>query len=583
MRCETSFFSLTLYKKLLTRYWPMWAVWLVIWLSALPISLLNASDAPPSQLSRMAADFAHYTTGASLAITFAAIIVAVGVFFYLFKGKAMTLMGALPLRREGLFATACAAGLSILLFPLVAVVLVTIPVEAALGCLNVPALLKFLGGCALTGFFWFSFAALCCVISGSAVASAAFYFIFNGVVSVMFMLLDSLCDLFFYGFGGFPYAVGAAVDWCTPAFNLFRSGADWWERAWIYAGVGFLMLLAALGLHHIRRAERAGDLVSFTALRYAFKVCVILCGGLSLGMLFTALFFGRLDIQSIGLPLTLCCCAAAVLCAFVAEMLLKKTFRVWKSWRWAVVSVLVFALGLAVPQYDLIGYVDRVPAPDRVAQATASFSGAEISSLASGGLVYRGEEAVTALERLHRYAVEHRGEESEGGELISNYRLNVTYTLKSGFTLTRAYEFWASDSPQGEAFLALYRDAIAAGKATFVPVDPAPQSASISWYRDDFSTGVSLESADAAELLAAVMEDVEAGRYAVRDGGAQPKTQVTLTFAWQDTWGKNILQSFTCSSLTTSANAAAARFYPTDPALMDYSGDPLAAGTEIVD
>lgn len=583
MRCETSFFSLTLYKKLLTRYWPMWAVWLVIWLSALPISLLNASDAPPSQLSRMAADFAHYTTGASLAITFAAIIVAVGVFFYLFKGKAMTLMGALPLRREGLFATACAAGLSILLFPLVAVVLVTIPVEAALGCLNVPALLKFLGGCALTGFFWFSFAALCCVISGSAVVSAAFYFIFNGVVSVMFMLLDSLCDLFFYGFGGFPYAVGAAVDWCTPAFNLFRSGADWWERAWIYAGVGFLMLLAALGLHHIRRAERTGDLVSFTALRYAFKVCVILCGGLSLGMLFTALFFGRLDIQSIGLPLTLCCCAAAVLCAFVAEMLLKKTFRVWKSWRWAAAAALAFALGLAVPQYDLIGYVDRVPAPDRVTEAVASFSGAEISSLASGGLVYRGEEAVTALERLHRYALEHRRGEETPGEYMGSYRVELSYTLKSGFTLTRSYSFSPGDSPQGHALVDLIHEAVAAGKATFTPPSLSPSGGAITWNNGDYSTGVSVEAPAADDLLAAVMEDVEAGRYAVPVGDPEPAA-VILTFYWEDIWGSSTRQNFYCSPSTTATNAAVTRLYPSVPdQLVLPDTEALGGGEEIVD
>ena len=36
-----SFFDLTLYKKDLTRFWPLWALYTVIWLFILPFSLIN--------------------------------------------------------------------------------------------------------------------------------------------------------------------------------------------------------------------------------------------------------------------------------------------------------------------------------------------------------------------------------------------------------------------------------------------------------------------------------------------------------------------------------------------------------------
>lgn len=582
MRCETSFFSLTLYKKLLTRYWPMWAVWLIGWLGAVPVTLLNNTDSTRSYLSNIAANFARFPAGASIFMACAAIIVAVGVFFYLFKSKSMNLMGSLPLRREGLFATACAAGFTILLAPLVVVVLITLPLEAALGCLNAPALLKLLGGSVLTAFFWFSFAALCCVISGSGVASAAFFAIFNGVILIMSMLVDSLLGLFFYGYAGLPYAVEDAVAWCTPIANLFRIGVgDWWERAWIYAGVGFLMLLAALGLHHIRRAERAGDLVSFTALRYAFKVCVILCGGLSLGMVFLFLFFGRVGSEVIGLPLTICCCVAAVISAFVAEMLLKKTFRVWKSWRWAVLSVLAFALILAIPQYDLIGFENRVPDPSRVASATAIFRGSEIDGLAFNGLIYE-QDAVEQLIRLHTYAIENR-DRPITGDYQGFFSVELSYTLKSGFTIRREYSFNLDDSPAGDVLQNLLNDTLTAGRASFVPVNRSPNTVSITWDNSNYGTSVSLGSAEAQRLLAAVMEDVDAGRYG--PGDSQSAVSVHLYFYWEDSWTSAESRVFYCTSTTTSTNAAIAKLYPTPPFSDElvYPEDAEFMGTEIAD
>ena len=41
MRCETSFFSLTLYKKHLKRNWPLWAAWLALWIMVIPLQIWN--------------------------------------------------------------------------------------------------------------------------------------------------------------------------------------------------------------------------------------------------------------------------------------------------------------------------------------------------------------------------------------------------------------------------------------------------------------------------------------------------------------------------------------------------------------
>ena len=51
---------------------------------------------------------------------------------------------------------------------------------------------------------------------------------------------------------------------------------------------------------------------------------------------------------------------------FVAEMLMQKTFRVWKNYRGFVVYALIFVLASVSVYYDWNGYASRLPAADQV-------------------------------------------------------------------------------------------------------------------------------------------------------------------------------------------------------------------------
>ena len=42
MRSATSFFNPTLYRKTMARFWPLWALYGVMWLFLFPLNLLNA-------------------------------------------------------------------------------------------------------------------------------------------------------------------------------------------------------------------------------------------------------------------------------------------------------------------------------------------------------------------------------------------------------------------------------------------------------------------------------------------------------------------------------------------------------------
>lgn len=558
MRCETSFFSLTLYKKHLNRYWPMWAVWLAAWMLILPVSLWRSSVwRGHESLLREAQEIADAIPVTGVIIGIVAPVVAVAVFFHLFRAPAANFVGALPLRREGAFATAFAAGYTMLAAPLVVVTVAVLAVEWALNVLVPGAILTWLAGCLLQSFFWFSFATLCCVISGNAVASVSFYAIFNGVVIVMVFLVQSVLSAFLYGFDQFGETVWETAMWLTPIYKTSLpdymlgqgiAAVTRFEMLWIYAAVGFLMLLCALGLHHIRKAERTGDLIAFGPIRWLFRISVTLCGGLAFGMLLMVILFHG-DFVDSGAYLAGCCAVAAVVSWFVAEMLLQKSFKVFKKhWKGAVVGAVCFIVAICAIDMDWIGFTTRVPQPQQVRSAQAYFYG-EADPIARNGLTYDAE-TVKDLIALHQYLVDHRDEDSG-----NNYgRLELEYDL--GLTsVRRVYSYWYPANSQVDT---LSDAAQHSGKPDFDISRGVPHVGDFSFTGPrGQNLGRDLTTQELAELWAAVVEDVEAGRY--HPAGSRYTDGGRIEFQWIQSDRRMAWQSFYVRPEATSVNAAIQR------------------------
>lgn len=519
MRCETSFFSLTLYKKHLKRNWPLWAAWLGLWIMVIPLQIWNRNV-----WHNNIANFVHYQpmdciTLLAPALAFFAALVAVTTFFHLFKSPAANFVGALPLRREGVFLTAFAAGYTMLVGPLVVVTLVTILLEGIIGYLA-PEILIFLAAGALNSFFWLSFAVLCCVISGHGVAAVAFYFIFNWIVPVMLELVQGLLGGFLYGFVGFGDGVYEACNWLCPVLQLTRHdwrnpmGFDDWNMLAIYAAVGFLMALCAVGLHHIRKAERSGDLIAFDPIKWLFRICVTVCGGMAFGTLFTLIIFDSVDLND-GWKFGVCCAVAAFLCYMVSEMLLAKSFKVWKHWKGAVISAVAFLLVVAAVDMDWIGFTTRVPDPASVKTVTASFSGSGTSSAAENDLIFTGEN-VKAITNLHQYLVDHREDDYQDKAHYLTFRVNY----KLGWTsLQRRYNAWYL---AGDELNQLLDAALAAGDVSF-PYDrdtpnylSAELCAPMENGDDAEYIGWEISTEDIKPVWDAVTADMKAGRYVLK-------------------------------------------------------------------
>ena len=427
-----SWFYPTLWKKNMARFWPVWALYGLVWLVALPLNLMTnyRGGGNWGGLDEGANHFANYTVlefagelSVILSVGFA-ILAAMAVFSYLYQSRSVGMLHALPVKREGLFLTNYLSGLSFLLLPAVAVFGLALLAEAAKGCLNAGALGLWLGCQVCYALFFYSFAVFCAMFTGHILALPAFYAILNGLATGLYVLVSAVLRQFVFGFSGIDGVERAAL-WLTPVAKLIdKVGAfrEWDEAgavvlairfqgfgyALVYALAGLVLAVLALCLYRRRSLETAGDVVAVSWVRPIFKYGVGLCAGLAFGSVLYAWLGWNLPQGAWTLLLFMLLCGA--MGYFVAEMLLQKAFWVFQgSWKGCVLLLCAMTAATAVMELDLTGFERRVPDPDRVTSLT--LHGPYTAPYDDGravGLDTSDPELIRLVTELHRAVVEEK-------------------------------------------------------------------------------------------------------------------------------------------------------------------------------
>ena len=590
MASGTSCFNSALYRKTLTRFWPLWTLWGVLWLLLLPLSQLSRyfdwvregrSD------SALVENFQEILSLQEVGVWLAALVgvlAAMAVFSYLYSARSACMMHALPLRREGLFLSQYLAGLTMLVLPLAAVALVTLAVGMAVvpswgWGQALPAVGIWLACMSGVCLFFYSFACFCAMFTGQLLALPVFYAILNWLAMVVNFLVTALMEQFFYGYQA--NYLPAWVEFLTPV-SLLRQACYWGVRdvyddgalvrglaapqfVALYAGIGVVFALLALWVYRGRQVESAGDVVSVPLVRPVFKYGVALCSGLCLGV-FTTQILGWYNTDSTSV-LVACVLLWTAAGYFAAEMLLKKSFRVLRAWKGCAAAMAVMAFLCAVCVFDLFGVETRVPDPDRV-----------ISMEADAGMGYPGDsgrltlttsdrgiiEQVTALHQAMVNERERVGTEA-GDDYIS---LRVTYRLENGSTLSRQYYSvpvfrdeidregtltWQADQILQDRTLAeqLYGfDGYEGWRLTEVDLYDVYQ------VREDFWDSIYLEqsTADLLQLWEAVRQDFREGTlgnhslFPPEDGESTADLWPSLQFYWEKPMEREDYQGLTTAA-----------------------------------
>lgn len=500
MRSKTSCFNGTLFRKNLSRYWPLWGLASfggAMFPLAMLLELLHNGFRFWSPLETRQAYYTVLSYGVPVISIVYAILCAMAVWSYLYNARSVGMMHTLPIRREGLFVTNVLSGLTMMAIPYTVTGVLTVLVTMLFGGFEPVGVLVTVLGVIGESLFFFGLATFCAFIVGNVFMLPALY----GLLNFIAVLTDFMVNLLAQGFCfGLNSSYSGTVEWLSPVVYLVQkiSPNSTYETQWVtdrlggqryetsvltsvtlengwliaaYAAAGAALLGLAWLLYRRRRSESAGDVVAVGWMKPVFRYgcaaySAILGGRLLYALLWDSFQSGRYFTV---LPMILCMIAGGAIGYYAASMLLAKTPRVFKTtWK----GMLAVALGCAAlcgaMKCDLFGVVRRVPAPDSVKLVNVYAAGSNyyltpgkddalieevralhqaivddrdyIMSTAEGRSVYAETE--------DSYAIDAPATESVSTSVSSfaNTSVRFTYTLNSGLKVERRYNLYLTQN-----------------------------------------------------------------------------------------------------------------------------------------
>lgn len=557
MQSRISYFNGTLFRKNLTRFWPLWGMASFLGCLVPLAALLQLAHG--WRLEPLEVTDGYYTVlnyWVPIISLLYAVLCAMVVWSYLYNARSVGLMHTLPIRREGLFVTNFLSGMAMLLIPYAATGALCVLITLAFGAFEPVGLLVTVLGVLGQSFFYFASATLVAFMVGNIFALPAIYFLLHFLA----VLLDWLLNTFAAGFLlGLTSDYSGAAEWLSPTVYLIdtlhvdTAYEEVWvkapqaayggytdyvlsevrlENAWVigaYALVGAVFLALAYALYRRRRSESAGDVVAVgwmkPVFRFGIAALAALLGGYLLYQLFWAGFQNGESCDA--LPMAVCMVVAGAIGYYIASMLLAKSLRVFRgSWK----GLLPVAVGCAalccVLRFDLLGISARVPAISEVSRV-------ELYVANNSYTFYPGEEdeLLEQVRALHSaiaadadyiqsgYRAYVEDLEAAGEAELSYYNyMRLTYTLSSGKTVSRQYSLPLTrermDTPDTYDYLLDRLVNSEAMKAKRLHVDdPRYTVSGGSLYLEQRDEYFNLSSREAAAILEALGKDAAAGAW----------------------------------------------------------------------
>ena len=456
MKSRTSFSKLTTFKKDLTRYAPLWALYAIMTLLVLLVSIDAGSY---DQTAKYA--MSSCVSAFGIVNMLYAVICALLLYGDLYNTRLCYALHALPQRREAWLVSHLGAGILFSLVPnLLCCGLMMFFLEAywfiALYWL-LASTLQFL--------FFFGLATVSAMLTGNRFAVLTVYTLLNfvatlaygtvntiylpmlnGVVaqSSKFYTFSPVVKLFTINFFRFSkekrmvqvQLMDGKTEDVLETFYVFE-GLDkgWWYLA-ILGLVGLAAMALALVLYRKRKLEVAGDFLAFPKLKgiacLVLSACVALCFAL-LGEAFDSAY-------------QLWMAVGLFIGFFGSLMLLERRIKVFrkKTFLGFAATAAVVVLSMAVIGFDLLGIESWIPRADRVESVTVSnyyranydYNNYSHTRLAAE---LTDPEDIERILQAHQDILDRSVAPSE-----NTHTVVLTYKMKSGRVVVRKYRAPAS-------------------------------------------------------------------------------------------------------------------------------------------
>ena len=469
---------MTLFRKNLTRFWPLWGG--ASFLGCLfPLALLlQLMRGWVDLINPLAVTEAYYSVlcyAVPILSLLYAILCAMLVWSYLYNSRSVGLMHTLPVTRRGLFVTDFLSGTAMMLIPYAVTGALCVLISLAFGSFDAVGLLVTILAVLGESFFYFATATFVAFLVGNVFALPAVYFLLHFLAVLLDWLLCLFAGNFIFGLDSYYSGV---VEFLSPTVYLMeqlhvvctyeevqavtelthtdgyitRLTSVTLENAWligVYALVGVAFLALAYVLYARRRSESAGDVVAVgwmkPVFRFGLAALAALLGGQALYALFWSSFQNSRYYDA--LPMAVCMVVAGAIGYYAASMLLAKSLRVFrKSWKGLVLVAVGCVALCCVLRFDLLGVSRRVPEVSQVEKV-------EFYAADNTYRLYPGEDddLLEQVRSLHKAIVADQDyvrtyEDSDRRYTVVSDDTTVTetyirfvYTLQNGLKVERRY------------------------------------------------------------------------------------------------------------------------------------------------
>lgn len=457
MRSATSYFK-TLVRSDLRHYWPICFGYTFIWVLILPVLLLRNLSGAQDPAASAVWILRDNTVPALFMAVFFGMIAAMACFSYLMNSRSVGLLHSLPVKRSTHFLAHFTSGMAMLLGGNVIVFLLTLLAQvSAMGRVMWTPTLLWLMIVTLLDFIFFTIAIFCTMFTGWLLAVPVLYAGVNFAAAAVQALINGLCERFYFGYSS--TGLSDFVIWLTPIINLnHRYSQELYHKGitsqqymgflrtvWIYAAVAVVLLVVNYLLYRLRHSEAAADSVAFKWAKPIFRYVIAIVGGLACGL---GLHWIVMDRDGPRVGLMICLLLMTVLCYFAADMLIRKSLRVFRQgWKGMLASCAVILLLCIALQVDLFGHERYVPDAGQVKNVTVAISGNDFAEISNS----TDRETIQTAIDAHKAAIA-QGEPANFWD--GSVRLSLTYTMTSGQMVCRSYRMVVSeDTPELHAAL----------------------------------------------------------------------------------------------------------------------------------
>lgn len=455
MKSKTSCFNTTIFKKNMTHYWPIWALYLCYLMVIMPFNLWMMISQNRYYTGQEEAARPIYIMLNTLNVGLMPLpvflfgaVAAMAVFSYLYSPKNANMIHSLPVSRLELFSTNYLSGLLFLLVPELLAFVVSVLVCLTSQLTNIQYLFLWLVHCVGMTFFAYSLAVFVAMFTGQILAMPVYYFIVNYLYVGCLYIICSLISLISYGISDSDFWHPGASCILSPIYYLgnnlrvkplYEKGGEipsgvtlmGGSLVTIYAAAAVVITAAAYWLYKKRQIEKAGDLISIGILKPVFRWGVALCGGTVISLLIAGMLNEYRNFNAFYCIIP-CIIVFGFLCFFIAEMLLQKSFRVFRKKRvveWMAFTA-VAVVFLSLFKLDAFGVEHYLPKEEEI---EAAFVNMDFPILVE-------KEKIPELLAMHQQAIDNKklyletAKEDEG-----YYYTTFRYYLKDGSTVDRRY------------------------------------------------------------------------------------------------------------------------------------------------